>query len=423
LDFRCDNDTGVGEDYTAGGIVWDYSGSENHGTLLDEPGVPTWITDGVSGGAFDFTGTGHDSGQAILVVPHDESLNPGPNDFAVAVWVKTRSNIDGDILRKGSSSNSSTWYKLEHGPGTGDKLSLNFNTDGTDATVTSTADYNDDQWHFVVAQRKGSQAELWIDGVRDGAVPVSGSISNDANLAIGSMDTLEDDFLNDSLDEIRIYKRSLSPAEIQIMNVLGNSDQCLVSISDVNDPNMSDVCDDVFCITTHLAPDVVAMSQPDGEAAIVEAGLVVGTVTSDYSDTVPEGNIISQQPSGGTPICLGGAVDILVSLGPKPIPAWAPPVVETKSATDVGSDSAKLQGRITDDGGGACEYRFVYWKSGNSWFHYTSWTGSVRQGDTFSHVLTGLSSDAKYYYWAEARNSAGETKGWDSGIESLTTSP
>ena len=208
-------DTVAGENYSAGGAVLDFSGQGNHGSLLATPGVPTWLPAGRFGGAFDFTGNGPSYGQSILV-PHDASLNPGSGDFAIALWIRTRSEYDGDILRKGSTGTGSTWYKLEHSPSPwNNKLSLNFNTTGTDATVTSKQAYSDNQWHFVVAQRRGSLAELWIDAVLDGTATVTGSISNTANLAIGSKDTLDDDFLNSALDEVRIYRGALSREEIQ----------------------------------------------------------------------------------------------------------------------------------------------------------------------------------------------------------------
>jgi hypothetical protein len=215
LTFHLDNV--AGESYTAGGTVLDSSGQGNDGSLLATPGVPTWLATGYSGGAFDFTGNGASSGQSILV-PHDASLNPGSDDFAIALWVRTDHEYDGDILRKGSTGTGSTWYKLEHSPSPwNDKISLNFNTTGTDATINSKLAYDDGQWHFVVAQRSGSQAQLWIDGVLDGTAPISGSISNTANLAIGSKDTLDDDFLDSSLDEVRIYRGALTPDEIQAM--------------------------------------------------------------------------------------------------------------------------------------------------------------------------------------------------------------
>jgi len=213
LMFNFDNVL-AGEDYTADGLVKDVSGAGNDGYLSDTPGVPVWVA-GRYGGAFDFTGNGSSSGQSILV-PHSDSLNPYDGDFAIAVWILTRDDIDGDILRKGSTNTASTWYKVEHSPSpSSNRLFLNFNTDGTDASITSTQAYNDYQWHFVVAQRRGDQAELWIDGVRDGTASVTGSISNTANLAIGSKDTQNDDFINSALDEVRIYMRSFRQDEIR----------------------------------------------------------------------------------------------------------------------------------------------------------------------------------------------------------------
>ncbi|MCK4826788.1 LamG domain-containing protein, partial [bacterium] len=221
LMFNFDNVVALGEDYENHpeyGVA-DLSGKENHGILSATPGIPQWVA-GMYGGAFDFTGNGSTSGQSVLV-PHNinGSLDPGSGDFAIAVWILTRDDIDGDILRKGSTNTTTEpkmWYKLEHSPSpSNNRLSLNFNTDGTDATVTSAAAYNDYQWHFVVAQRKGNQAELWIDGVLDGSAAVSGSISNAADLAVGSKDTQNDDFLNSTLDEVRIYMRSFGQDEIK----------------------------------------------------------------------------------------------------------------------------------------------------------------------------------------------------------------
>jgi len=218
LMFNFDNVVSLGEEYVAGGLVKDVSGAGNDGYLYSNPGVPQWIEDGKYGGAFDFTGNGKNSGQSILVY-HSESLNPGSGDFAIVLWICTRDDYDGDVVRKGSTNTTTTprmWYKIEHSPSSdNNKISLNFNTDGTDATVNSSKAYNDNQWHFVIAQRKGNQAELWIDGVKDRSAFITGNISNTANLAIGSKDTQNDDFINSALDEVRIYMRSLSEDQIK----------------------------------------------------------------------------------------------------------------------------------------------------------------------------------------------------------------
>ncbi len=226
LMFNFDNVRALGEDYEganaeAGDLVADVSGYDNHGYLSDmsDPDkVPTWTKYGKHGGAFDFTGNGSTQGQSILV-DHSESLNPGAGDFAIAFWILTRDEVGGDVLAKGSDPGTTTWYKVKHAPaGTpavSNKISLDFQTTAGNVTVISSQAYSDNQWHFVVAQRREDQAELWIDGAPDGTAPVTGSISNTANLAIGSNDTQDDDFLNSALDEVRIYKKSFTAAQIQ----------------------------------------------------------------------------------------------------------------------------------------------------------------------------------------------------------------
>ncbi len=63
-------------------------------------------------------------------------------------------------------------------------------------------------------------------------------------------------------------------------------------------------------------PDAVGLSQAEAEAEIVAAGLGVGVVSTANSNTVPAGDVISQQPAAGTEITQGTGVDLVVSLGP-----------------------------------------------------------------------------------------------------------
>src|SRR4029079_5971763 len=50
--------------------------------------------------------------------------------------------------------------------------------------------------------------------------------------------------------------------------------------------------------------------------AITGAGLTVGAVTSQASDTVPVGSVISESPAAGTPVAVGSAVALVISSGP-----------------------------------------------------------------------------------------------------------
>lgn len=62
-------------------------------------------------------------------------------------------------------------------------------------------------------------------------------------------------------------------------------------------------------------PDVVGLTQAAAETSIAAAGLVTGTVSAVNSDTVAAGNVISQNPAGGSSVTSGTAVDLVVSLG------------------------------------------------------------------------------------------------------------
>ena len=89
-------------------------------------------------------------------------------------------------------------------------------------------------------------------------------------------------------------------------------------------------------------PDVVSQAQADAEAAIIAAGLTVGTVTTANSDTVPAGSVISQDPVGGTSVAEGSPVDLIISLGP--VMVTVPDVV---GQTQADAEAAILAANLT----------------------------------------------------------------------------
>ncbi len=66
-------------------------------------------------------------------------------------------------------------------------------------------------------------------------------------------------------------------------------------------------------------PNVVGDPRSDAEAALSAAGLVVGDVVEQYDPAIEAGVVVSQNPDAGT-VERGAAVDLVVSLGPQPIP-------------------------------------------------------------------------------------------------------
>ena len=63
-------------------------------------------------------------------------------------------------------------------------------------------------------------------------------------------------------------------------------------------------------------PNVVGLTQADATSAITGLGLVLGSVTTQNSASVPAGDVVSQNPVGGTSVASGSAVNIVVSSGP-----------------------------------------------------------------------------------------------------------
>jgi beta-lactam-binding protein with PASTA domain len=62
-------------------------------------------------------------------------------------------------------------------------------------------------------------------------------------------------------------------------------------------------------------PNIVNSTEAAARTSITNAGLVVGTVTSNYSASVAAGLVISQNPAASAPVAPGSAVGFVVSLG------------------------------------------------------------------------------------------------------------
>jgi serine/threonine-protein kinase len=87
------------------------------------------------------------------------------------------------------------------------------------------------------------------------------------------------------------------------------------------------------------------MTQGDAEAALAEAGLELGAVTTEFSNEVDPGLVIRQDPEADAQVERGTNVAIVVSGGPSPTPTPTATVVQVPNVygMDVGMASDTLE--------------------------------------------------------------------------------
>jgi phosphodiesterase/alkaline phosphatase D-like protein len=105
-----------------------------------------------------------------------------------------------------------------------------------------------------------------------------------------------------------------------------------------------------------------------------------------------------------------------------PIPIGLPTVTNGIGATLVKTNSARLNGEITDTGGQNPSVT-IYWGTSDGGTNIGLWTQQLSLGNlgkqTFSRDISGLNPGTKYYYRCYASNSAGAS--WASSTETFTT--
>ncbi len=69
----------------------------------------------------------------------------------------------------------------------------------------------------------------------------------------------------------------------------------------------------MVAVDTTTMIDVTNMTQSDAVNAIVAAGLAVGRIRYDYSNVVPAGNVMRQEPALETPVERGSEVDLVIA--------------------------------------------------------------------------------------------------------------
>ena len=201
--MNLNNNSVIGENATH---AVDISSYKNNGTLVNGP---VWTSSGRFGSALDFDGSND-----YVEAADSDSLDFGTDtDFTIESWVKADSGNNNHIVGKGDWGIDKGYYtRLFNG-----KLNARIN-DGTNSTIGSgNTNLVDDLWHHVtVVFDRDDKMRFYVDGALDGesaTISSVGDINNDFTLRIASY-PWGGWYFNGTIDEVRIYNRSLSATEI-----------------------------------------------------------------------------------------------------------------------------------------------------------------------------------------------------------------
>ncbi|WP_460350931.1 exo-alpha-sialidase [Actinoallomurus acanthiterrae] len=161
-------------------------------------------------------------------VPYSRAIDVGGDDFTMATWFRYSDTAGTHALlwayRWGSGTTPQVWLRAEPAS---HRINALIAVDRFNISVQSANAYNDGQWHHVALQRADGKLSLWIDGtqVASAAVP-PGSVTAGKEFGVDGIHVGERidgaSRFHGTLDDVRVYKRALSSAEI---HTLATSDQ------------------------------------------------------------------------------------------------------------------------------------------------------------------------------------------------------
>jgi subtilisin-like proprotein convertase family protein len=207
--------------WTADGNVKDIINTNNNGTFTNLDGSAPLYTAGEVGEAWHFDGTNTE------VIINTNACNFGTNDFTVEFWMQTIAPVSAGYemavmgKRPTCDANNNFWDIRMGGPGTSGQLHLECVADGdvSFGSVIATTNINDGLWHHVAVRRDEAELDIFIDGQFNNGVVAPGIafISNSVPFVIGQSICQSADGTHPfagNIDEVSVYQRSVSPAEI-----------------------------------------------------------------------------------------------------------------------------------------------------------------------------------------------------------------
>lgn len=320
-------------DEKVGSEAADSSQNENHGTLV---GNPQWVDGKIEGGLALQNESTDDDNQWVEILPQ---VNQNMVDVVtLAAWVNADRFRNGDgVITKGQNITS---YALRLWGDGKVMFTANF---GEPFGFVGSGDWLSagsigvNVWHHIAVTYDGTQVRFYIDGVFDGnEIPVELVFGRATQpLFIGADFPDDNQYFDGRVDDIRVYNRALSAAEVATLAAFPN------------EPPTLDLPADQTSVAGERVSLEISATDPEDDALIFGArglppGLEMEGATGFISGVVEPG-------SAGSYL-----VEITVSDGANSVTGefgWtivAPTATSTSTSTFTPTSTATASPTVTD---------------------------------------------------------------------------
>ncbi|WP_276484679.1 LamG-like jellyroll fold domain-containing protein [Paraflavitalea pollutisoli] len=151
-------------------------------------------------------------------------LNLGTGDYSVSAWIKTSSTARMMVWQesgKNGSGDNQSWVRINDNATT---QFLRFNTEqpggSSILSIGTPGKVNDGTWKHIVAVRRGVEMLVYINGVKAGelaskpATPRNVTGNQPFKIGLQQGASSNSNFFNGQIDDLMIYRKALTEAEI-----------------------------------------------------------------------------------------------------------------------------------------------------------------------------------------------------------------